>query len=95
MYKLIFWRYGKREVEEIKTLAEANRQFNYIGEFDIGFSDCIVDENNIIVRDGKKGVFGIKKENRKGTEFIFNWRVVQHEQIRYIIYNVSNYRREN
>lgn len=70
LYKVVYWRYGKREIEECETLSEANRQFNYIGEYEIGFAECILDENNIILRDGKEYVIGIKKEKRKGTKYI-------------------------
>lgn len=71
MYKVVFWRYGKREIEEFTTRAETNKEFNFIGEYEIGFSDCILDDQNRIIRDGKKGVFGIRKENRIGKEYLF------------------------
>jgi hypothetical protein len=38
MFKVVFWRYGKRMIEEYKTRAEANKEFNFISEYEIGFS---------------------------------------------------------
>ena len=72
MYKLVFWRYRKRIVEEFDTRAEANKQFNFVGEHEIGFAECILDQDDKIIRDGKQGVFGIKKEKRMGNVYNFS-----------------------
>lgn len=69
MFKIVFWRYGHRMVEEFETRAEANKQFNFIGEYELGFSECILDQDNRIIRDGKERVLGIKKEKRTGTVY--------------------------
>jgi hypothetical protein len=71
MYKVVLWRYGTRIIEEYKTRAEANREFNFTSEYEIGFPECILDQNNMIIRDGKQGVLGIKKEKRMGTVYQF------------------------
>jgi hypothetical protein len=71
MYKLILWRYGTRIIEEYETRAEANKQFNLTGEYELGFSECILDHNNRIIRDGKQNVLGIKKEKRMGKVYQF------------------------
>jgi hypothetical protein len=72
LYKVVFWRHGQQMIEEYETRADANRGFNFISEYEVGFSDCILDQDNKIIRDGMKGVIGIKKENRIGRDYIFN-----------------------
>lgn len=69
MYKVVYYRYGKRKIEEYPTLEEAHRQFNFIGYFGNGFSEYILDENNIIVRDGKIGVTHRKSESKVGLKY--------------------------
>jgi hypothetical protein len=32
----------------------------------------LLDNQNRIIRDGKEGVFGIKKEKRMGKEYLYN-----------------------
>jgi hypothetical protein len=71
MFKVVFWRHGKRIVEEYGDIAEAHRQFNFIGEYELGFSECILDQNDKIIRDGKNGVIGIRQENRVGKIYNF------------------------
>lgn len=69
MFKVVFFRYGKRCITENETIDQAHKEFNSIREFEVGFPDCILDENNIIVRDGKEFVMGIEKTNRVGLKY--------------------------
>lgn len=70
MYKVIYWRFGRRYMTEYSTRSEANKQFNLITEHEIGFPECILDENDVILRDGKKNVIGLR-ENKKGNVYNF------------------------
>lgn len=50
MYKVVYWRHGKKIEEEHNTIQEAHRNFNFISDYEIGFPECILDEQNKIVR---------------------------------------------
>jgi len=65
MYKVIHWRYGIRYINKCSDLPDARYIFNSIDNSGEGFSECILDKNNIIVRDGFKNVLGLNK-NRRG-----------------------------
>lgn len=53
MFKIVYWRYGKRIEEEHSTLQEAHRRFNNISDYELGFPECILDENNKIIRTNR------------------------------------------
>ncbi len=69
MFKVVYFRYGKRYISEKETIQAANEEFELIREYEVGFPDCILDQNNVIVRDGKEFVMGIEKINRVGLKY--------------------------
>jgi hypothetical protein len=70
MYKVIYWRYRVRYIDECSELSEAEDIFNSIDDSESGFSECILDENDIIINDGFVNVLGLNK-NRIGEKYIF------------------------
>lgn len=68
MFKLFYHRYGKINLSECQTREEAYREANYITDYEVGFVDCITDENNVIIYDGLQNVIGVTS-NRKGEVY--------------------------
>jgi hypothetical protein len=69
MYRVVYWRLGVRHTESFDTLEDAKREFELISNFGYGFPECIMDENDVIVVDGKKGVIGINHKSRIGEVY--------------------------
>ena len=52
MYTVVFHRYGEVLFEKAETKAEAHEEFDFINDFEIGFPEFILNESNVIIRDG-------------------------------------------
>ena len=78
VYTIVFDRYGKVEFEEVETRAEANRQFNFISEYGIGFPEFILDENNVIIRDGvQNNIICVRMPSQIGKKYdLENHRII-------------------
>lgn len=72
IYKVIYHRYGNKEVEECETLEEAKHFCEYTTDSGEGFPEYILDKNDIIIYDGKEFVVGIEEESMIGQKYIFN-----------------------
>ena len=69
MYKVIYHRYGSKEIEEFETLEEAKHFCEYTTDSGEGFPEYILDKNDTIVYDGKEFVVGIEHEDEIGKKY--------------------------
>jgi hypothetical protein len=72
MYKLVYWRYGSRKIEEFETFKDAKEESKCITDYGEGFVEGILDENNIILIDEKDNLLVKFDNSRVGQEYIFN-----------------------
>lgn len=69
-WKTVCWRYGQRTVTEHTDKDEAYREGKIGADLGNHFFECLLDENDVIVYDGRKSVIGMKGD-RKGQ--VYNW----------------------
>ncbi|MFC8686019.1 hypothetical protein [Brevibacillus porteri] len=68
MYKAVVWRYGYRSVTEFDSYESAKLFEEYADNM---FVECILDENDYILKDNKKLVIGIKQNNER-RKYVFD-----------------------
>lgn len=69
MFKVVLWRYGNRMLIKSKTYEEALEDFD--DSDGRSFTECILDENDVIINDGFKSVLG-RGNSREGQIYKFD-----------------------
>jgi len=72
MYKTVTWVYGSRVVNEFEDKESAMDFGEWGSDYGEHFFECVLDENDIIIYDGKESVIGIDDDSRVGGKYIFD-----------------------
>lgn len=72
MFKAVVWRYGVRYIEEFETKDEATNFGEYGSDEGWHFFECVLDENDIVIYDGKPDVIGTRYESEVGEKYKFD-----------------------